>query len=879
MNRIVKILLFISIVVLGTSQVWAQLNPSLLFTNGMVLQRDKVIPVWGKGSAGQSITIGISGGTSVTGNIDANGFWKLNLPAMPAGGPYTMTLVSGVQTLVKTDVYLGDVFMVSGQSNMAWPVNQTPNGPTEIATANNQLIRQFRVNKATSPAPLDTLPAGSSWTPANIYSVPYFSAVAYYCAKELQSHIGNIPIGLVNNSYEGARIESFMSYQMLGYDTSVHLPAGEPEHQPTLIYNAMVQPLIGMPFKGFWWYQGESNAGTMPDAVNYESLFRNMITSYRGIFGGYDFPFYWVQLHNFGGAPNVESWANTTDNIAFARNSMNAALILPNTGQAIAIDTGDGDIHPPNKLPLGLRLEKIVRNKIYGQSVIYSGPTYLKHQILANGNILVTFDNVGSGLKTKSSTSTTSLSWFSLARMDGTAAMTTADIVSPNQVLISTTSMPHPDYIRYAFQNNPFFMQFYNSENLPGPPFLIKLSADTIPPTIPLNLKANLISTNFVNIAWNSSTDNVGVAGYKIYLNGVFYSTSSDTARKVLGLSPATTYNFYVTAYDEAGNESAISNIVNATTLAVLPPAPVFCTVMEAENATLVGVTVANSPDASNGQYVTGFNVQQVYRVLFNVTVPVAGLYNTTIRYRAPTIDKINNVQLNTQLPVQINFPYSPNFTDLNLAMQLDAGLNRIQIISNYGNIDVDKLSICANNFAVLATSAYSFYGKAMPDKNELNIDFTNDENLQSVVLQRAAENSSFSTIKNLSTTWSSIIGKHLYEDETPIPGRNLYRIEMVNLKGDKSYSNIVTLANSNTKFSVYPNPCTNYIKLVLPKGDFVIQLYDQTGRQIEKRNLKSLSAQSIHIDMKKYATGMYNLIIYTKKGELVWHHTISKTN
>lgn len=880
MNRITKILLFISIIVLGTVQVRAQLFPSLLFTNGMVLQRDKVIPVWGKGSAGQSITIGISGAVSVTGKIDANGFWKLNLPAMPAGGPYTMTLISGTQTLVKTDVYLGDVFIVSGQSNMAWPVNQTPNGPMEIAAANNQLIRQFRVNKALSAVPLDTLPAGSNWQPANIYSVPYFSAVAYYCAKELQSHIGNVPIGLVNNSYEGARIEAFMSYQMLGYDqTTVTLPSGEPEHQPTLIYNAMVQPLIGMPFKGLWWYQGESNCGTMIDAVNYESLFRNMINSYRGIFGGYDFPFYWIQLHNFGGAPSVERWANTTDNIAYIRNSMKANLALPNTGQAIAVDTGDGDIHPPNKLPLGLRLEKIIRNKIYGQNNIYSGPTYLSSQILANGNILVTFDNVGSGLKTKSTTSTTALSWFSLSKLDGTAAMTTAEIVSPNQVLINTASMPNPDYIRYAFQNNPFLMQFYNSEDLPAGPFLVKLKVDTQVPASPLNLKANLISNNFVNIIWNTSSDNIKVTGYKIYVNGQFYSTSTDTARKVLGLSPSTNYNFYVTAYDEAGNESAPSNIVNATTLALKPPAPIFCTNIEAEDATLVGVTVANSPDASNGKYVTGFSTPPVYRILFNVTVPVAGLYNTTIRYRAPTVDKINNIQLNTQLPVQINFPYTPNFADLNLALQLDAGANRIQIIANYGNIDVDKLSVCANNFSVLATTVYSFYGKSLQDKNVLNIDFTNDQNLQSVVLQRADDHNSFSTIKNLSNTWSSIIGKHEYADETPLNGSNLYRLEIVDRKGEKSYSNIVKLNNSKAKFSVYPNPCTNNINLVLPKGDFVVQLYDQTGRQIELRNAVSLAAQSINIDMKKYATGLYSLIIYTKKGELVWDYTISKTN
>ena len=834
----------------------------------------------GKGSAGQSITIGISGAVSVTGKIDANGFWKLNLPAMSAGGPYTMTLVSGTQTLVKTDVYLGDVFIVSGQSNMEWQVKQTPNGPAEIASANNQLIRQFRVTKALSAVPLDTLAAGSSWSAANIYSVPYFSAVAYYCAKELQSHIGNVPIGLVNNSYEGARIEAFMSEQMLGYDeTTVTLPAGEPEHQPTLIYNAMVQPLLSMPFKGFWWYQGESNAGTMPDAVNYESLFRNMITSYRGLFGGYDFPFYWVQLHNFGGAPNVESWANTTDNIAFARNSMNAALVLPNTGQAIAIDTGDGDIHPPNKLPLGLRLEKIVRNKIYGQNVIFSGPTYLKHQILANGNILVTFDNVGSGLKTKSTTSTTSLSWFSLCKSDGTAAMTTANIVSPNQVLISTASMPNPDYIRYAFQNNPFFMQFYNSEDLPGPPFLIKLSKDTIPPTIPLKLQANLISNNFINISWNSSSDNVGVAAYKIYVNGLLYSTSTDTARKVLGLSPSTTYNFYVTAYDEAGNESAPSNIVTATTLALKPLPPIFCTNIEAENATLVNVTVANSPDASNGQYVTGFNTPQVCRILFNVTVPVAGLYNTTIRYRAPTVDKINNIELNTQLPVQINFPYTPNFADLNLALQLDAGVNRIQIVSNYGNIDVDKLSVCSSNFAVLATAPYSFYGQSLQDKNVLNIDFTNDENMQSIALQRADEHGSFSTLKNLSNTWSSIIGRHEYVDETPLIGSNLYRMEIMDLKGEKSYSSIVKLVNSKAKFSAYPNPCTNYINLELPKGDFVVKIYDQTGRQITESSQVSLASRNISINMQNFVTGLYNIVVYTNKGEQVWNSTISKTN
>lgn len=144
-----------------------------------------------------------------------------------------------------------------------------------------------------------------------------FSAVAYFFARELHLSKG-VPIGIVNSSYGGSRIEAWMSDDMLGFDESVRLANGETERQPTVIYNKMIHPIVGFPLAGVIWYQGESNADNLADADGYRPLFRTLITGWRALWNDPTLPFLWVQLPNFstptGSTPGLwDAWPRVRD--------------------------------------------------------------------------------------------------------------------------------------------------------------------------------------------------------------------------------------------------------------------------------------------------------------------------------------------------------------------------------------------------------------------------------------------------------------------------------------------------------------------------------------------------------------------------------------
>ncbi|MGD2034526.1 MAG: sialate O-acetylesterase [Bacteroidales bacterium] len=254
------------------SNVTAQLQTSPLFTNGMVLQRETGILVWGSADAEDTVSVSLNGELSSS-FADTDGNWMVSLPAMTAGGPYEMVISNNKENLTRANVYIGDVYIAAGQSNMEMTLSQADGGSAEAAAADNQTIREFKIPKTVSNEPVEDLPSASVWRPATSSYAGNFSAVGYYFTGDLQAEIG-IPIGIINASYGGARIEAFMSEEMLGFDeTFVILANGEQERQPTLIYNAMINPMVKkLPFKGFLWYQGESNADTREDALAYGDL-------------------------------------------------------------------------------------------------------------------------------------------------------------------------------------------------------------------------------------------------------------------------------------------------------------------------------------------------------------------------------------------------------------------------------------------------------------------------------------------------------------------------------------------------------------------------------------------------------------------------------
>lgn len=468
----VRWVVFISLFFGLIPAVRAQLSTSLLFSSGMVLQRNVDVPVWGDAASGSWVRIELNGFKDST-LASASGSWELTLPPMDAGGPYEFSLFSGTNSLIYSDVYVGDVWLASGQSNMAMKLKECENAAQEIAGSDNPEIRHFYVKQSLGNTPKEALPAESIWTPATPEFVGEFTGVGYYFARYLQDYL-DVPVGILNSSFGGTRIESWMSEEMLGYDEQdIEFGDGTSWLQPTVAYNNMLHPLLKFPIKGVIWYQGESNMGNRETALTYTTQFKKLIGSWRELWGLGEIPFFWVQIANTGNESNENS-PGTWDALPMLRESQSRALSLPNTGEAISIDTGEPDIHPIRKEPVGERLSLLARSLTYGDSLIFSGPRYKHHRNLDNGRVEIEFSHPGGGLKA-TETGDNTLRWFSMAGSNGTYYKASASIDS-NRVVVWNNGIPNPEYIRYAYESNPFNVNFYNAEGLPAAPFKIRVN-------------------------------------------------------------------------------------------------------------------------------------------------------------------------------------------------------------------------------------------------------------------------------------------------------------------------------------------------------------------------------------------------------------------
>lgn len=239
---------------------------------------------------------------------------------------------------------------------------------------------------------------------------------------------------------------------------AVPVPADGP-NRPTVLYNAMINPFIQYAIRGAIWYQGESNADR---ADQYRRLFPAMITDWRKKWKIGDFPFYYVQLANYMDAdqqPAASAWAELRD-------AQSQTLALPNTGMAVTIDIGEAkDIHPKNKQEVGHRLALIALAKDYAQPGVYAGPVLQSFQV-DGAQVLLSFKNIEGGLKSKGGDAVTG---FAVAGEDQQFHWATASIKG-DKVELSSTEVPHPVAVRYAWGNNPV-CNLYNGEGLPASPF------------------------------------------------------------------------------------------------------------------------------------------------------------------------------------------------------------------------------------------------------------------------------------------------------------------------------------------------------------------------------------------------------------------------
>lgn len=290
------------------------------------------------------------------------------------------------------------------------------------------------------------------------------------------------------------------------------------QNQPTALYNAMIAPALSMKIKGFLWYQGETNTSN-PEPYN--TLLPALINDWRTLWNNANLPFLAVQLPNFQDI----NYTPAESNIAILREAQNKALTLPNTSLTVTIDLGEwNDIHPLNKKDIGKRLALSAQNLAYNEkNVVHSGPV-LKSQSIENGKIVLTFDDVAEGITSKDGED---LRWFSIADYDKKFVWAKTRIVAKDKLELWNESVKTPKYVRYAWQDNPEGVNFYNSANLPASPF--RTDVENQDESKPWKGKKCAVVLTYDD-ALNVHLDNVIPALDSLSLKGTFYLTASSDA-------------------------------------------------------------------------------------------------------------------------------------------------------------------------------------------------------------------------------------------------------------------------------------------------------------------------------------------------------------
>lgn len=393
-----------------------------IFGNGMVLQRDLPIPVWGNANPGEEIMVLFNQSTTKV-VANENGQWKVELPPMKAGGPYELIIKGKKEKVLFDDILIGEVWLASGQSNMRWFLEKAEGGKRDILTSENSNIRLYNMDKDLELKPdsirfsdeqLERLEKGDffvkeGWKSCSPETVGKFSAIAYYFGKELHDSL-NVPIGLIHNAQGGSQAEYWIDENKLGthpqlsyivdkkYGATWMERVGRNESSirrislnlskwldegrvdllvnhplaPGYLFKTGIKPLAPYAIRGIIWYQGESNSWN-PGA--YSHLFRLLINSWRELWGQGDIPFYYLQL------PGISSRRRLPE----FREMQKEVLSLPNTGMAVIIEAGDPKtVHPVNKKIPAHRLALLALAKTYDYSVEYSGPVFQNFSLKKN---------------------------------------------------------------------------------------------------------------------------------------------------------------------------------------------------------------------------------------------------------------------------------------------------------------------------------------------------------------------------------------------------------------------------------------------------------------------------------------------------------------
>ena len=474
-----------------------------IFTDKMVLQRDIPVLVWGVANPGEKVSVSFAG-QHQSATTGADGKWRVKLDPLQACAESRELVVTGANSNLKvSDVLVGEVWLCSGQSNMEWALGRCTGGPEAVAASANPQLRLCTIPHNSQMAPQEDVT--TKWVQSGPDTTKYFSAIAWWFGSKLQQEL-KVPVGIINDSFGGTTIQSWMSLETLkkgpwpqdqatdialakaNYDqrkarmqpamdkyladkaralkdktAQPEFPVGWPGdfRGPGVLWNGMVAPLLNFSIRGVLWYQGESNA-YVGVADSYKLLLPALIREWRTAWGRADLPFVVYQL-----APNRKPQTDPNENSGIAvlqEAQLKTCLGTANTALVVTMDLGEANVHYLNKEPAGERGMKAALSIAYGRQVEFTGPVFKAHQIEGN-RVIVHFANASGGLVARGGL----LSGFAIAGEDRKFVFADARIEGET-VAVSSVQVPHPVAVRYGWADFPK-VNLFNKTGLPASPF------------------------------------------------------------------------------------------------------------------------------------------------------------------------------------------------------------------------------------------------------------------------------------------------------------------------------------------------------------------------------------------------------------------------
>lgn len=495
--------------VVGSQIACAEVKLPAIFSDHMVLQRNQEVPVWGTASAGETITVAINGQTQST-KSDDDGKWQIKLKPLSTGGPHLLT-VQASNTVEIKDVLIGEVWVGSGQSNMAGAVKGYAKNDAVLAKRAAATYPKLRLCRGN----------GGRWQEATPENILPYSALLFSYGQRLQEEL-DVPVGLIVGAVGGTPSGRWLTAEMLkehslcqeqikqqsspqlyekrlaDYERALvrwqdvakaaeaknekpPRPPGKPVQSGEIqsgkmgdLYQANILPIVPYAIRGVLWDQGES--GTAIQGVDQFALMGALIDGWRDAWGQGDFPFLYIQKPSGGGCAwdpqdpitaKAEAFASLPAATHKATDGKNSELHIrimkhPNTAMVTARDLGSG-IHPTNKSGYGHRAVRVALGMVYDRQLEIYGPLYESHKVEGD-KIRIQFKHVGQGLSWKHGDR---LQGFEIAGENGVFAWADAEIDGAT-VVVSNVNVPHPKQVRYAWSQVSPWANLFNKDGLPA---------------------------------------------------------------------------------------------------------------------------------------------------------------------------------------------------------------------------------------------------------------------------------------------------------------------------------------------------------------------------------------------------------------------------